>query len=197
MKLYKFLRKHLKRIFTWALRLEISGEENLPKDKAVIVCSNHISNWDPIVLAAVFERPVRFMAKASLFKIPLLNTLIRTLGAFPVNRGSADPASLKTAINTLKNGDAVGVFPQGTRCMNQEPSQTEIKSGVGMIAYRSGADVIPVSIKTKNYKMKLFRKVYVKVGKVIPNAELNISSSAKSEYESASRLIFDRILGLL
>ena len=171
--------------------------ENIPKEGALIVCPNHISNWDPILLGAVMDRQVRFMAKSSLFKIPLLSSLIKALGAFPVKRGTADTAALKTAIGHLKNGDAVGVFPQGTRCAGKDPKDTEVKNGVGMIAYRSKADVLPVSIKTKKYKMLIFRKVYITVGEVIPYEDLGFETGAQAEYTKASEYAFGKVLELL
>lgn len=197
MKIYAFLRKILKNVFIGMFRVEVTGVENIPKDKALLVCPNHLSNWDPIILGAVFDRQIRFMAKSSLFKIPLLNLLIKALGAFPVNRGTADPTALKTAINNLKNGDAVGLFPQGTRYYGVDPKDTEIKSGVGMVAYRSKADVLPVSIKTKDYKMCIFRKVHINIGKVIPNEDLKIENGNQTEYTKATEYIFEKVLELL
>ena len=196
MKFYSFVRKVLRGLIIGMFRVEVKGEENIPKEGALLVCPNHISNWDPVVLGMVLERQIRFMAKSSLFKIPLLSGLIKLLGAFPVHRGSADPTALKTAISHLKNGDAVGMFPQGTRMIGVEPSTTEVKSGVGMVAYRSKADVLPISIKTKNYKMRIFRKVYLTVGEVIPNSELNIENGNQAEYTRASEYIFKKILEL-
>ena len=197
MKLYAFLKGLLKWLFLGLFRVEISGEENIPKEGPLLVCPNHLSNWDPVILGAAFDRQIRFMAKASLFKIPLLNSLIRALGAFPIQRGTADPTALKTAITRLKDGDAVGIFPQGKRRMKTEPKDTEVKPGVGMIAYRSKADVLPVSIVTKNYKILPFRKVYIKVGKVIPNGDLKLEKGTQAEYVAASEYIFEKILGLI
>ncbi len=197
MKTYAFFKRLLKGLFIGLFRIEVKGEENIPQNGALLVCPNHISNWDPIILAAVSDRQIRFMAKASIFKIPLLNVLIKALGVFPVHRGSADPTALKTAINHLKNGDAVGMFPQGTRCIGKEPKNTEIKSGVGMIAYRSKADVIPVLIKTKGYKIMPFRKVYINFGEVIRYEELGLEQGTQAEYTAAAEKIFDRVLELV
>lgn len=197
MKLYAFLKKILKSFFMGLFRVEFVGEENIPENGSLLVCPNHLSNWDPIILAAACDRQVRFMAKASLFKIPLLNVLIKTLGVFPVRRGEADPTAIKTAINHLKNGDAVGIFPQGKRYIGTEPKNTEVKSGVGMIAYRSKADVLPVAIVTDKYRILPFRKVKISVGKVIPNAELGIENGTQSEYTAASEYIFSKIKDLI
>ena len=196
MKLYAFLKKLVQGFIRFLFRIDVEGEENIPSEGAVLVCPNHLSNWDPIILGVVFDRQIRFMAKASLFKIPLLNVLIKTLGAFPVTRGSADPSSIKMAIKLLTDGDAVGMFPQGTRCMGKELAETEVKSGVGMVAHRSKADVLPVLIQTKKNRILPFRKVYIKIGNGIDNFDLNIKNGTRDEYTNASQYIFDRIIGL-
>lgn len=197
MKTYAILKKLLKGFFIWLFKVEVKGEENIPNDKALLVCPNHISNWDPIIIGAVSDRQIRFMAKASLFKIPLLNILIKALGVFPVHRGTADPTALKTAIGYLKNGDAVGMFPQGTRHIGEEPKGTEIKSGAGMIAYRSKCDVLPVSIKTKGYRIIPFRKVSITFGEVIPYESLGFEKGNQAEYTKAAEIIFDKVLELI
>lgn len=197
MKVYAFFRKLLRGLFIGLFRVEVSGTENIPADGPLLVCPNHLSNWDPIIIAAVADRQIRFMAKSSLFKIPLLNTLLKALGVFPVRRGAADTTALKTAIACLKSGDAVGMFPQGTRCIGVDPASTEIKHGVGMIAYRSGADVLPVSIKTKGYRIMPFRKVQITFGKVIPYGELGLVNGNNAEYHAAAEYIFGKIVGLL
>ena len=197
MKTYAFFKRLLKGFFIGLFKVEVNGEENIPKDKALLVCPNHISNWDPIIIGAVTDRQIRFMAKASLFKIPLLNILIKSLGVFPVHRGTADPMALKTAIGHLKNGDAVGMFPQGTRHIGEEPNGEDVKSGVGMIAYRSKADVLPVSIRTKGYRILPFRKVYITFGEVIPYESLGFEKGNQAEYTAAAKMIFDKVLELI
>lgn len=196
MNVYTFLRKPLKHVFIWMFRVEVEGKEKMP-DGPLLVCPNHIALWDPIILGAVFDRQIHFMAKASLFKVPLLSSLIKALGAFPVHRGAADPSSIKTAISYLKNGEAVGIFPQGTRVSGSVPENKDIKQGASMIAYRSKADVLPVFIKTKNYKTRIFKKVRIIVGDPIPNGELGIENGTQAEYAKASELIFDKVLELM
>ncbi|MBR5313949.1 MAG: 1-acyl-sn-glycerol-3-phosphate acyltransferase [Clostridia bacterium] len=197
MKVYAVLKKILKGLFMGLFRVDFQGAENIPAEGPLLVCPNHLSNWDPIILGAACDRQIRFMAKASLFKIPLLNVLIKTLGAFPIQRGMADPGALKTAIKHLKDGDAVGVFPQGKRYMNVEPKDTGVKPGIGMIAYRSKADVLPISIVTEKYKIMPFRKVYIRVGKVIPYADLKLENGTQEEYSVASEYVFKKVLELI
>ena len=196
MKFYAFARKAVKGFFNFIYRIRIEGSENEPEDAPFIVCSNHISNADVIVLGLGVKHQLRYMAKAELFKVPLLSGLIRLLGAFPIKRGAADVAALKTSLKLLSDGEVVAVFPQGTRRPRVDPSETEVKSGVGMIAYRSGVPVLPVYLETKNNKHLIFRRNTVHIGKLITPEELGFQGGNKNEYERASRLIFDRILEL-
>ncbi len=197
MKFYTFCKKFLNGFFAALFKIEVKGKENVPNGVPLLVCANHISNWDPIMLAVAFDRQIRFMAKKELFKIPLLCSLIKLFGAFPVNRGSADPTAIKTAIKLLNEGECVGLFPQGKRFPKLDPKTTEIKNGAGMILYRSHSDVLPVSIKTKNYKILPFRKVCITIGKPIAFDKFSFEHGTHTEYTKASEFIFERITELL
>ena len=83
MKLYGFFKSLLGKVFAVLFRIRLEGRENMPLEGPLLVCPNHISNWDPILIAAVTDRQIRFMAKSSLFRIPLLSTLLKALGCFP------------------------------------------------------------------------------------------------------------------
>lgn len=174
---------------------KIEGLENLPDDGG-LVCANHTSFADPIVLSVALRKPIKYMGKAELFKIPILNLIIKGFGAFPVKRGGADPASLRTAEKLLNDGEFVGVFPQGTRCPKVPFEQTEVKVGAGLISYRSGCRVIPVFMKTPKHKLSLFRKTYIVIGKPIENSEFDFIDGTVKEYEAASKRIFEDICAL-
>ncbi|MCI8332121.1 MAG: 1-acyl-sn-glycerol-3-phosphate acyltransferase [Clostridiales bacterium] len=193
MKFYRIVYKLLSGFFRFLLRIEITGQENEPEQTGYLACANHISNWDVIILAVSLKRPVQFFAKAELFKIPLLKQLITALGAFPAERGAADLGALKNTISLLQKGDVVGFFPQGTRRPGTDPKNTAVKSGVAMIAHRSGCPVLPILIQTKNYKIRPFRKVFVSIGKPIEAAELAIDKNAKEQYAKASAFVFSHI----
>lgn len=129
----------------------IEGMEKLP-DHGVLLCANHSSNWDPLIIGLYLPKNYRLhaMAKAELFKNPILGWMFRKLGAFPVSRGSSDIQSVKTAIQVLKSGDNLLIFPEGTVIRNgvgyvdgQPPSA---KGGVAMIGVRTGATMVPVFV---------------------------------------------------
>ena len=197
MKFYNFVYKYLGPLFRWVFRLEVVGSENEPKEGGFLACPNHISNWDVIILAIALHRPVRFFAKAELFKVPLLKQLVSSLGAFPASRGTADLGALKKTINLLKEGNIVGFFPQGTRHPGEDPRQTEVKHGVAMITHRGGAPILPVYIETKNNKILPFRKVKVALGKLINADEMGMEKGGKEEYDRASKYVFSKITDLM
>ncbi len=191
-KQYKRFHKIVFKLF----RLSVKGLENIPENRSMIVCANHTSLYDPIVIIAATELPIRYMAKAELFKIPLLKGLIESFGAYPVKRGSTDVSALKKTVSLLKNGDTVGIFPQGTRYSGQKPTPEQAKSGLGLTAYRSGAAVLPIYIKTKKNKVKMFSKTEIVVGKPISNEELRFTDGSIKEIDRASRYAFSKVCEL-
>lgn len=126
------------------LRGRIYGAENVPKDGPLVVVSNHASDFDPPIVSCSLRRPVAFMAKEELFKIPVLKQGIELYGAYPVKRGSADRSAIRAAINCLTEGWAVGLFLQGTR--TTDARITEPKLGAALIAAKAKVPLLPVSL---------------------------------------------------
>ena len=129
----------------------VEGREKLP-DHGVLLCANHSSNWDPLVIGLNLPKNYRLfaMAKAELFENRFLNWMFHQLGAFPVSRGNNDIQSVKTAIQTIKNGDNLLIFPEGTVVRNGlgyiDGLPPTAKGGVAMIGVRTGATMIPVFV---------------------------------------------------
>lgn len=196
MTLYDKLVKRFGWFFRRLYKLNIVGAENVPKDGSFILCSNHTAKFDPVVLILGVPRRVHFMAKKETFKVPLFGRLIVKLGMFPVSRGQADTTALKTALNYLKNGEIVGIFPQGTRRPGLDPKTTEAKDGVAMLSYRTKCTVLPAFIKTKKRKLRPFSKTTVIIGKPIYNDELGMVNGTPSEYKKATERIFGDICAL-
>ncbi len=194
---YKFWYFWLAPLFRFVFHVKVVGRENEPKDGGFLVCANHISATDPIVLAASMKRHQPcFMAKAELFKIPVLSFVIRHLGAYPVSRGTGDVGAVKTAIRTLEEGKCVGIFPQGTRHAGEEPRETKVKNGAAMIACRTYSGILPAYIATKDHKPKLFKKRTVIFGNFIPFSALGYDPEKSGEYARISEELFDRICTL-
>ncbi|OLP15836.1 1-acyl-sn-glycerol-3-phosphate acyltransferase [Leptolyngbya sp. 'hensonii'] len=125
-------------------RGRIYGAERVPQQGPLIVVSNHASDFDPPIVSNCMRRPVAFMAKEELFRVPVLGPAIRLYGAYPVKRGSADRSALRSAITALEEGWAVGIFLQGTR--TPDARITDPKLGAALIAAKTGAPLLPVSL---------------------------------------------------
>lgn len=195
-KFYAFLKKTIGGLVGWMFRVRVHGAENEPtaEQGQYIVVSNHISNADPVFLCvALNHQQPHFMAKKELFKVPLVNKLVAALGAYPVDRGGADVAAIKKTIKMLGEGISIGMFPQGHRRMKVDPRQTEVKTGVAMVAVRAKAMVLPCFIKTKKRKWTPFCRVDVYVGKPISFDELAYNSEQSGEYARIANYIFDKV----
>ena len=196
---YRFMWHIFHGFFKFIFNTKIHGAENEPDADygAMLVCSNHISATDPIVIGLSMHRhQACFMAKKELFKIPLFAQLIRMLGAFPVDRKKSDVAAVRHTIKILEDGGWAAMFPQGTRHPGEDPRKTSLKNGAGMICAHTGADVLPVFISTKNATHKLFRRKHIIIGKPIKFEEFGYEDGKPGEYARISAEIFDRVCTL-
>lgn len=194
---YRRAHRVLAGFFRFVLRLHATGTENLPKEGGCLICSNHISAFDAIAIGAVTTRQPRFLAKKELFSVPVIGWFVRRLGAFSVDRGNSDVAAIKKIISVASAGEVVSIFPQGHRYTGQNPADTPIKSGAGMVALRAGCPVVPVAVKTKRQRYALFRRVELIFGEPIPADQLcSPELSGKAAYEAASETIFSAICAL-
>lgn len=129
-------------------RLMLSGEgansHYIPMKGPCLIASNHASYLDPLLIGAYSERELRFLARKTLFSVPLLGYLIERVHAIPINREGADVQSFKALLQNLKAGHAVVVFPEGTRTL--DGSIQSAKPGVGMLACMAQVPVIPTRI---------------------------------------------------
>jgi len=126
-------------------KFEVVGRENLPREGAIIVASNHLNNADPPMIAlAIRPRFPMYMAKREMIRWPILGPAFRLFGAFPVRRGAADLAALHAAIEHLEQGALLVMFPEGTR--SRTGGLTKGHPGTAMIALRSKVPIVPVAI---------------------------------------------------
>ena len=119
--------------FTRWGRLRAEGVERLPEDGPVLVVGNHDSYWDPVVVgvAARKRRQIQALAKAQLWKVPGLRAVLNGMGQIPIERGAGDAAAMQSAIDTLRDGACIGVFPEGTRSKGRV---LRARSGIGRLA---------------------------------------------------------------
>ena len=177
-------------------RVKVHGKENIPKEGGYLLCANHIAVRDVLLIYSTCHREIKFIAKKELFSVPIVGSAIKALGAVKLDRGGTDVAAMRKSVDLLNEGEMVAIFPQGHRYPAVDPRTTPIKSGAGMIAYRSGCDVIPVFIKTKGNKYGFFKKTELFYGAPIKNSSLGFTNGGKGEYDAATNMIFDEILKL-
>jgi len=139
---YKFILQIAKLVNLIMYRIEAHGREHVPKNGAFILCGNHISAYDPIAVATVAKRQLRFMGKQELFNFRPLGWFLSKIGAFPVKRGTTDMNAYRQAMKTLKDGYGFLIFSQGTRMKDFDNA----KNGVAVFALKSGAPIVPVGI---------------------------------------------------
>src|SRR5436305_261454 len=136
------------RALAWVLthlvcRYQVSGQEHVPRNGALLVVANHLSWYDPLLLGAVLPRRVSFYTKAEIFAWPVIGWLARHTGQIPVHRGGADRAALEKALAYLHEGKALVIFPEGT--VERQERMITAHTGVAMLAVRSGATILPVA----------------------------------------------------
>ncbi len=197
--LYKFV----KVVFTYPARflchMKVRGAENEPEldEGAYLVIANHRTWADPIYLcAALKHQQPHFMAKKELFKIPLLNILIRSLGAYPVDRGGADVGAIRHTIDMLRHGISVGMFPQGHRYNGVDPRTTKVKTGAAMIALKAGVPILPVYIKVKNNRHRFLCKKEIIIGMPITPEQMGYDPEAAGEYQRVADALFEAVCRL-
>lgn len=179
MTFYTFARGLL-RIILKIKGYQVIGQENLPAEGPVIIASNHVSMWDPVIVGCAFSRQVFFMAKDVLFQKPLLKQIFQGLGAFPVQRGKGDISAIKKSLRVLKEGKVLGIFPEGTR--SQSGDIQEVMAGVGLIMEKSKAPVIPVKVYGSKGLLRQKRgTIGIIIGKPIDIQTLEIPSEVENQ----------------
>lgn len=165
--LYAVTRWTLNRIFYGFYGVRVEGAEHIPETGAVILAPNHKSNFDPpIVGVAVKNRVVHYMAKEELFKNPIFAWILRQFGAFPVKRGSVDRIAIRRAVKELKEGNMLGIFPEGTRI--QREGLGRFHSGMASLAFMTGTPILPVAVIGTIPLPKKKEPIVVLIGKPIP-----------------------------
>ncbi|REB09886.1 1-acyl-sn-glycerol-3-phosphate acyltransferase [Sporosarcina sp. BI001-red] len=170
-------------------RIKVLGLENFPKDKGVLLCTNHIDNLDPPVVGLTAPRPVHFMAKEELFQLPILKSVLPNVNAFPVKRGLSDRQAIRKALELLRSGQVVGMFPEGTRSKTGELGKG--LTGAGFFALKGDAYVMPCAIIGSYRPFKQLRVIYGEPIDMTPLRE------RKASAEEATEVIMSAIQQLL
>ena len=184
-------------IYKFVFRGQLIGRENIPQKNSYIMVSNHGSLLDPPLLGHALRRNISFMAKAELFKIPLLGFIIKACGAYPVKRGIVDKNTIKTACKKLSNDNCIGIFIDGTRQKNGRVNKP--KQGAALLAFKNQKLLLPVAIVNSHrlirfkFFIPLFSKIVIKVGEPVQPPQ----SSSKDDLNSVTIYLQDKINNLI
>jgi len=142
--LYRFLRGVGRTIYFFR-RWQVFGRQYLPATGGAIIAANHNSAWDPILLGCAIDREIHYMGKEEIFHKPIGAWFFSSLHAFPVKRGSVDRRAIRRALDILKAGQLVGIFPEGTRV--ESGKKVEPQAGIALLALKAQVPVVPVGLK--------------------------------------------------
>ena len=195
---YTFAKGVLTPIMTPWIKFTVSGEENLPAEGGFLLVPNHLSNVDPLCLCWYFmkrDTAVRFLAKKSMFSVPVFGWIIKGMGLIPVNRDSNPSAVLAPTREALKAGEVVGIFPEGTLTRAPDQWPMEFKSGAARLALDTGVPVIPVSqwgpqdimapYNAKGIDMRPGRRVSYHFGEPVDLSDL-MSPAGSEDHEAVN-----------
>lgn len=189
MSFYKFTLGAFRCFSKVFFKFKVIGVENIPHDGNLIISANHKSNLDPIFIAsAIQNREIAPIGKKELFDNKILGYLLNKLNVIPINRDKPDVSTIKNILRAIKEGYAVGIFPEGTRV--KDPGFGEAKAGLSMFAIKGKALVVPISIIT-NYK--LFNRVTIYIDKPISFEEYYKEKLNSQDYERLSQNVLEVI----
>jgi len=184
-------------IYKFIFKGHLIGRENIPQKDSFIMVSNHGSLLDPPLLGHALGRNISFMAKAELFKIPLLGSIIKACGAYPVKRGIVDKNTIQTACKKLSNNNCIGIFIDGTRQKNGRVNKP--KQGAALLAFKNQKLLLPVAIVNSHrlirfrFCIPFFSKIVIKVGKPVQPPQ----SSSRDDLNSLTMYLQDKINNLI
>lgn len=194
-KIYSLMRPVANLLLKLRYKMVYVGRENLPKNGGYIIAANHITALDPVMICAGCDFPLHFMAKNEVFKNKIIGWAMTQMNAFPVDRTRFDEDAINYAIDLIKDGSVLGIFPEGTRSPDFTPQKG--KGGTCYIAKMCKCDVVPVSIYTSD-GAKAGTKITVRYGKPIRHEELKFDpeSTRMKDLRYATNLIMERITEL-
>lgn len=173
-------------------QVEIEGWENLPESGPYVLCSNHVSYADPVMLAFLAKKePVHFIAKKELFQNPLLGWFFKKLNAFPVDRENASLSTMRHAMSVLQNKGILGIFPEGTRAKGRK---LKPQGGYVVFAHKAKAPIVPVLVHYDSFKFRA--KIKVVVGKPVYLTNYTSKRLKIEEISEISQKIMDNIYDL-
>ena len=189
-KLGKFIFGLYLRIFN---KFIINNKENAVENGPLIVFANHFSAFDLFALQQVYKNQIYFMAKKELFDTFFVSFFVKGYKAISVDRDANDIGAVKAAMKVLKEGNILGIFPEGTRV--RDGSRPDAKSGLAMLAYKLKVPVQPVRVKYK-HRFLIGNRIEVTVAKPISYEDLGIEAPSGEQYQIAANNLMDIVYSL-
>jgi 1-acyl-sn-glycerol-3-phosphate acyltransferase len=193
-------------VFSTYFRWRVYEAARVPKTGPVILAANHASLIDPPLVGATLKRDICYLARENLFRNPLIGAVLRSWNVVPVDRDGGGAAGLRAIMDRLNQGNAVILFPEGTR--TPDGALQPARSGVGLLAIKSTAPVVPIRLfgtfeaYGRNMRLPRPRSVAVKFGRPMDldrwRAEARTCSKArlKEIYQATAQLIMTQIARL-
>jgi 1-acyl-sn-glycerol-3-phosphate acyltransferase len=178
-------------------RMKVTGSENIPWEGGFVLASNHASYFDPPFVGGLLKRPVHYMAKRELFRIGLFGAILRRVHAIPTARGEVDRATLRRFAEVVQSGGVLLVFPEGTRPKTGEFLRA--RAGVGLIAHKVGAPIIPVYLHGTNDLSACFwgrDRLRAVIGRPVVAEWLASLPKGKETYQLVADTVMERIADL-
>lgn len=172
-------------------RFDVTGSEKIA-DGPAILAANHVSYLDTVVVGLSVKRQVYFMAKAELFKVPVLSWMMRKCGTISINRYKPDKNAIQAAIKVVKEGNILGIFPQGTRTEDMG----QFSRGIGLIAQKTGAPIYPIRVVGTDKAFKkgsIFPFRFPKIYSVVGDAISSTAIQKKDEQMKISSAVMESI----
>lgn len=182
---YRFLRGLLVPLTEIWTRLRKRGTENIPQQGAAVLVCNHLTLWDMVAAASLTRRRICFVAKSELEKVPVIRSVLKSVNAICVKRGTPDIGAIRKMLQALKEGELLLIFAEGTR--NRHPESTPLlplQEGAAMVALRARVPVIPIWISGK---YNPFRGLRVRVGRTVDFGEME--DAKRPDLQSATECI--------
>lgn len=194
MNFYEFARHVVKAFLKISYHITFEGVEHIPSAGGYLLCCNHRTYMDPLFVGLKVPQELKFMAKEELFDVPVLKHVIKKLGAFPVARGKGDNGAVEFAIQTVKNGQVLALFPEGTR--SKDGTLGKIKSGASIIAAQTKAPILPAVILFEG-KLKFRSKVIVRYGQAISHQDLHLEEITPQNLKNAKHVLTEHLQHLM
>ncbi len=180
--------------------LQIYGKENIIEEGPSLLVMNHQSYLDPPLAAVCCERQIHFLARKTLFNVPVVGRLIRHLNVIGIDRDGADMSALKAVIRLLKNGGSTIIFPEGTR--SKDGSLGPARAGVGLVIAKSLAPVVPMRVFgaydafPRTAKIPRRAKITIVIGEPMRFTKADVAGDPREVYQAISERVMVRIAGL-